>query len=114
MKKRPLLLMFILLFSSMAWATTIQLEWDENTEPNLAGYRIYQTLESGVYSLDNPIAVIPAGTETVTFIVLEKGLVFWSATAYDNMYRESGLSNEVSTFCNRTKPSKPTRIVKGE
>lgn len=114
MKKRPLLLMFILLFSSMAWATTVQLGWDANTEPDLAGYRIYQTLVSGIYSFDTPIEDISVGTETVTFIVTEKGRVFWVATAYDNQGLESGPSNEVSAFCNRTKPSKPTRIIKGE
>jgi hypothetical protein len=113
-KKRPLLLMLILLFSSVAWATTIQLEWDANTEQNLVGYRIYQSLESGVYSFDTPIEDISAGTETVTFTVTEKGRVFWVATAYDNQGLESGPSNEVSAFCNRTKPSKPARIVKGD
>jgi hypothetical protein len=114
MKTKSLTLLFVLLFCSTLWATVISLEWNANTEPDLAGYRIYQSLESGVYSFDTPIEDISVGTETVTFTVTEKGRVFWIATAYNNQGLESGPSNEVSAFCNRTKPSKPTRIIKGE
>ena len=114
MRLKPLTMLFVLLFCSMAWATTVVLEWDGNTEQNLAGYRIYQSLESGVYSFDTPIEDVSVGTETVTFTVLEKGRVYWVATAYNDKELESGPSNEVSTICNAVIPSKPKRIIKGE
>ena len=114
MKLKPLTMLFVLLFCSMAWATTVQLMWDANTEPDFAGYRIYQSLESGVYSFDTPIKDISVGTETVTFTVSENGRVYWVATAYDDDGLESEPSNEVSTICNAVIPSKPKRIIKGE
>ena len=114
MKSKLLILLSVLLFCSTVWATEVCLVWDANTEPDLAGYRIYQSLESGVYSFDAPIEDVPVGTETVTFMVLKKGRVYWVATAYDDGGLESGPSNEVSTLCNIVKPSKPKRIIKGD
>ena len=52
MHRSPLLLFsFVLLMqlTSSAYADTVKLAWDSNTDSNLAGYRIYRTEQSGIY-----------------------------------------------------------------
>jgi hypothetical protein len=74
-------------------STPITLVWDPNTEPNLAGYKVYVGTTSGVYS-----APIDVGNVT-SYIVpgLTAGtLYYFVVTAYDLTANESGWSNEVS------------------
>ncbi len=73
----------------------VTLQWQPNTEPDLAGYRLYQTESPGEYDLDSPAAEIPAGTETVTLFDLETGPHCWVLTAFDLADNESEPSNEV-------------------
>ena len=59
---------------------------------------------SGQY-LGDPVAEIPAGTETVTLTDIPSGTtLYWVATAYDTEGLESEYSNEVSGNV----PSDPT------
>ena len=69
------------------------LSWNPNTESNLAGYRVYIGLASGVYW--PPIDV---GNETSFFVTgLAEGFTyFFTITAYNHGGHESGFSNEVS------------------
>jgi hypothetical protein len=78
----------------------IQLEWLPNTEPDLVGYRVYQSDQSGVYTfgLGNGVADVPKGTETVTLNDVPDGIWYWVVTAYDDEELESAPSNEVSNF----------------
>ncbi len=76
-------------------------KWLPNSESDLAGYRLYQSNQSGVYTVGdgNQVATIPKGTETVT---LDLGSVpdgttyYWVLTAYDTAGNESGPSQEAS------------------
>jgi len=65
-----------------------------------AGYRIYQTMESGVYE-DGPILDIPAPSTGVTIAVTHPDMTremtwYWVVTVYDKTGNESEESNEVS------------------
>ena len=105
-------LLFILMFvypaSCLAWQVT--LGWDPNTEPELAGYKVYYDTSSG-----DPYygAEADQGTSPIT-IMLEDlpdqnspeftltGLIsgyryYFAVTAFSTDDRESGYSNEVST-----------------
>jgi hypothetical protein len=70
----------------------VTLEWDPNTETDLAGYRIYVGTASGVYGA--PIDVGLATTYTVTN--LQSGHTYYFAVSARNAAgQESGKSNEV-------------------
>jgi len=72
---------------------TATLRWNTNTESNLAGYRVYIGLASGVYG--PPIDV---GNVTSFFVTgLAEGFTyFFTITAYNHGRHESGFSNEGS------------------
>jgi len=76
----------------------IVLGWTPNTEPDLAGYRVYYRTTSGVYG--NPIDV-GRGTQSGDLMIysltnLTKGQVYCVAvTAYDVSGNLSGFSEEI-------------------
>jgi hypothetical protein len=71
----------------------LTLAWDANTEPGVAGYRLYRGDSSGVYSTNIDVGNVT----TVTVTTLQAGhLYFFAVTAYDQTGTESGFSNEVS------------------
>ena len=74
----------------------VRFAWDPNSEPDLAGYRLYQSKHSRQYSASNRVLEIPAGTETCAVGPLPPGTYFWVLTAFDESLGESGYSNEVS------------------
>lgn len=78
-------------------ASDVTFAWDANSESDLAGYRMYQSQTSGVYTFGdgNQVATILVGTETVQITHLINGGYFWVVTAYDTEGLESGPSNEV-------------------
>lgn len=71
--------------------------WDANTEPDLAGYKLYFGSATGVYN--HPDSPLDMGNVTEGTVELERpvGLWFFALTAYDNEtpVRESGFSSEV-------------------
>ena len=76
----------------------VQLIWDANTEPDLAGYWVYQSRVSGRYTRWKRILHIPAEIETCTIDRLLPGTYFWVVTALDTSLNESDYSNEVSAI----------------
>lgn len=99
MKKILLAILLVLAMAFAAQAADVTLAWDPNTEPDLAGYRIYMSIASGTYDKAvDKVADIAVGTETATVAVLpEDGrAIYFVATAYDTSGNESGFSNEVS------------------
>ena len=80
---------------------TISLEWDSNTETDLAGYKVYYGTASGVYGTPKDAGMgTPSGTKT-TYDLTDPDLIigqtyFIAVTAYDTSNNESGYSNEVS------------------
>lgn len=77
-----------------ALAASVTLEWNPNTEPNLAGYRLYWGTSSRVYTSSMTI-LVPKTTATVTG--LSPGVTYYFAvTAFTTDGLESDYSDEVS------------------
>jgi hypothetical protein len=89
------LLLFALcaMWSSAAQAASVELEWDPNPEPQLAGYKIYWGTSSGNYASGKNV-----GNTTVSTITgLEEGKTYYfAATAYDGAGIESDYSNQIT------------------
>ena len=85
---------FVILWSGTAWAAT--LTWEANSEPDLAGYRVYQcsalpcTAKSGA----SPVAMV-GKNETSLNIGTPSRTQYYFITAYDYAQNESGASNVV-------------------
>lgn len=71
---------------------TLTISWEPNTEPDLAGYKIYYGTAPRSYSF-----VIDVGNLT-TFVIdsLQAGTYYLAVTALDSSRNESGYSVEVS------------------
>ena len=89
----------------------ITFTWDQNTEPDLAGYKLYGSLISGDYSGDCPGVDCKLIIDLPATLVQNLGTVtvnaddnkYFVMTAYDNETPslESDFSNECSTFTNK-------------
>jgi hypothetical protein len=87
-----------------AYGLDVTLAWDANTEPDLAGYKLYYKTDAagppytgtGATEGDSPIDVFDVTQFTVHG--LANGVTYYFVvTAYDSENNESGYSNEVST-----------------
>ncbi len=99
-------ILFLLIPSIVLAESRIIFAWDASTDPYIAGYKLYQSAESGVY-LNNPTEVISAGIVTVTLNNVPDGTWFWVLTAYDDSNNESGFSNEVTLEIDTIAPDSP-------
>ncbi len=78
---------------SAAWAASLDLQWDPNTEPELAGYKIYWGTSSGNYTFSKDVGK----STTCTISELDEGKTYYfAATAYDDQNIESDYSNQVT------------------
>jgi len=97
-------------FAQQTW--TVNLEWDRNTESDLAGYRLYAsrtTFNNSVEGL-TPIQDIPA-TDTTTTHQVPEGITYFVLTAYDLSGNESNPpSNEVSINFDNNAPRTPVLL----
>jgi fibronectin type 3 domain-containing protein len=101
------LLFFLLLIffaSSQGYAMDVTLEWDANTEPDLAGYKVYYKTDlsgapydgTGATEGNSPTDV--GNFTTYTLHGLTDGIdYFFVVTAHDTEGLESDYSNEVTT-----------------
>jgi len=102
-----LLAIVFILVTVPLYALDVTLQWDANTEPDLAGYKVYFDIDSGEpYDWANsPITMTLNLDENsdpnvveYTLIALPDGVIwYFVVTAYDNQDLESGYSNEVNT-----------------
>ena len=97
--------LFVVSFSSLPspvlGESTVTLQWDANTESNLAGYNLKYGRSSGRYS-----SVVNVGKSTVTTVSnLVDGWYFFAVTAYDTMGLESDPSDEVPYLPPSTPPT---------
>jgi hypothetical protein len=76
-----------------AAAAQVTLAWDPNSEPDLAGYKLYQGTATGTYG--TPVTVGNVTTYTVSGLADGQSF-FFAVTAYDTVGNESGFSNEVA------------------
>ena len=107
--KKLLTILAILAIAGIAQAATINVSWNPNTEPDLAGYKLYHGTASGQYS--EPVDVGNV-TGHVMEITPEHGATYYFAlTAYDTSGNESGYSDEASCFVpDGRAPEKPTGL----
>jgi len=92
MRKILATIAFMFLFSP-AEAAYLDLVWDPNTEPDLAGYNVYYGTESENYAYFIDVGI----TTTYRLDGLLDGVAYYIAvTAYDTSDNESDCSNEVS------------------
>lgn len=106
-KAIPVIFIAMLLIAIAVWVVffsgnggVISLQWNANSEADLAGYKIYYGISPGNYT--RSIVVTPAddlrsGKVTYQLTGLVKGQVYFIAvTAFDKSGKESGYSEEVA------------------
>ena len=113
--KKLIILAIILLASTSFAATDVSFRWDANSEPDLAGYRLYRSDTSGAYTQGAFIKEIPcAANDTACAAVTDEGVpdgvYYWVVTAYDTEGLESVWSNEVTTTLDSTPPGPPQSL----
>ena len=87
-----LIVLSLSLLCSQAYSKEITLAWDANTEPDLAGYKIYYGTTSRKYG--EPIDV--KNVTEVTLTGFDAGVTYYfAATAYDDDDNESAYSEEL-------------------
>jgi hypothetical protein len=76
----------------VVYSAQITLAWDANSEPDIAGYKIYYGTTSRIYDLS-----VEVGSYTSVTIadLIEGETYYFAATAYDADGNESDFSNEV-------------------
>ena len=78
---------------TLAYSFQLTLAWDPNTDPNIAGYKIYY----GTIRSNYTFKVDVGKYESVTISGLEPGKTYYFAvTAYDLSGNESDFSDEIS------------------
>lgn len=97
MKRLFLAVLFtLLLIPVIASASTVILQWDANTESDLAGYKLYQQVGTNTLPFTQ-VQTIPKGTQTATVSALDPTKTyFFAVTAYNTAGQESSYSNIVS------------------
>jgi hypothetical protein len=88
--------------SAITNSATVQ--WDANSEPDLAGYRIYHGIAPGIYGTPQTVGK----TTTHQYTNLAAGKTYYFAlTAYDTSGNESSPSTEVSKYITDSSTSAP-------
>jgi hypothetical protein len=88
-------LLLLALFPARLSAASLTLAWDPNTEPDLAGYKVYY----GTRSDDYDVAIAVGDVIQYTVWGLEPETRYYLAlTAYDTSWNESDFSWEVSAI----------------
>jgi len=115
-----ILVLFFCFISVQAKGATkgYTLEWDANSEPDLAGYKIYVQLNESITVDSSPAAIIPTGDQALATVY--QGLVeipdnavttiYCRVTAYDTAGLESDFSNEVSKTWDLEAPAAPKNL----
>jgi len=84
-------------FVTPCHAMDITLAWDANTEPNLAGYKVYYDTDGSGAPYSNEIDVEDV-TEYTLRDLPDGEVHFFAVTAYNDEELESGYSNEVDAM----------------
>ena len=112
--KRILAILLLVLFipvsaSCLPGVKRWRLAWDPNTEPDLAGYRVYYSTVSGDYDEADGVDVGNVTTRDLDSLILAEGVnYFFVLTAYDTSQNESDFSDEVSHLYDQTAPGRGT------
>lgn len=114
--KKLILFAILVLAAGIAFAD-VNLEWDPNDEPDLAGYNVYRSLSpgSGHVKINANLINCPANDSTCTNYVDATAILgiryYYVATAVNFSGNESGYSNEVESFqANPNAPDPPSNL----
>ena len=80
--------------SAFAETSSVSLSWHPNTEPDIAGYKVYWGTSSGVYGQFSDVSQTTASVSDLTVGVR----YYFAVTAYNEAGLESGYSEEVSAI----------------
>src|SRR5213594_2938347 len=78
---------------ALSSAAQVTLAWDPNTEPDIAGYKVYYGTSSGSYQFSVDVGNLTSYTLSG---LLDGRIYYFAATAYNSSLGESGFSDEVS------------------
>lgn len=100
-----------IIFCSSALAMDIGIEWTPNTEPDLAGYKLFMREASAQYDYTQPVW---QGPETTCKVLNLSDSVDYRFVlrAYDVWGNESGDSNEVRLYKGQTPDTIPPAVPK--
>ncbi len=100
-RRAGLPLLLLLIGCQNLYGRDLVLAWDPNTEPQLAGYRLYRGQSARAY--DTVVDV--GGVSTWTVRDLVPGTYFFAVTAYDFSGWETGYSNEILVVIHNPPPA---------
>jgi len=109
MRRIPILLLFafavVLAAAAPAFAASVAISWNANTEPDLAGYKVKYGQSPGVHG-----TVVDVGNTTSTTIsgLTDGATYYFVVTAYDSTGNESAPSAEV--VADLTIPNTPPTV----
>lgn len=89
--------MALMLFAGTAMAGGVSFMWDANTEPDLAGYRLFMHVDGAEYDYTNYVIECTGVGASVTGLV-DGETYYFVLRAFDTEGLESGNSNEVSWY----------------
>jgi hypothetical protein len=100
---------------NLAEADTVTLEWNRNTETDLAGYKLYYGNKSRTQATYTQTVLIDNKWATTKELTLPDGVYYFALTALDSSGNESGFSSEVRAEISEAtaplgKPGRPTLI----
>src|SRR3989475_1228373 len=78
---------------ALSSAAQVTLAWDANTEPDLAGYKLYYGNSSGSYQFSVDVGNVTSYTLSG---LLDGRIYYFAATSYNLSLAESGFSNELT------------------
>lgn len=86
----------VLLLAPNAWAGIVSVQWNANTEDDLAGYRLYYGIQSRGDAAYTETVEISDSAATSWSLELDAGTYYFGLTAFDAAGNESGMSTEVT------------------
>lgn len=114
---KQLIIIFAIMFiTSVALAATnVTFQWNANSESDLAGYKLYRSVNPAVTPFDAfvdvPLASLtdPSNPE-FTWNGIPDGTWYFAATAYDTSGNESGYSNIITDTFDTSPPTPPSNL----
>jgi hypothetical protein len=99
-----------------AWAGSVTLSWQPNTEPDLSGYSIYGGTSSSEYTdaINVGLTSSPASPSYTINDLPEGQTYYFAVAAYDTFGNQSNFSNEVSKYIPSTIPPNPPPPPSGD
>lgn len=92
---------------AQAAMTTVTIGWDANTEPDLAGYKLYQSnSQNGTYTMVQTLGLVT----TTSVPGLIDGVWCWKLTALDTLGQESPFSTAACFQADTIPPAAPKAL----